>query len=157
VWLQSFALQIAIARVNLAAFALLLVACWYLPSLNDFFQGKCAGKEGWSARAAPVHWAAGSDLDELRYHPAGSAEGGIIQPGKIVLDRPRGVGGNVLDAPLLSRHRALLVGIGLNQAGINGKPFATHQAFGHALAHHKERSSSEPPLLGIEAVRLALC
>ena len=99
-----------------------------------------------------LHWAAGSDGNELRYHPAGSAEGGIIQPGKIVLDRPRGVGGNVLDAPLLSRHRALLVGIGLNQAGINGKPFATHQAFGHALAHHKERSSSEPPLLGIEAV-----
>jgi hypothetical protein len=47
-----------------------------------------------------------------------------------------GVGGKVLDAPLVTRHRALPVGIVRDQAGIDGKPFATHQAFGHAAAHH---------------------
>ena len=48
---------------------------------------------------------------------------------------PCGVGGNVFDTPLMARHRALLVGVGLDQARVNGKPFPTYQTFGHAAAH----------------------
>jgi hypothetical protein len=48
------------------------------------------------------------------------------------LDTPSQRGWIAIPAPILTRDRALLIGVRLNQARINGKAFATNQAGGNA-------------------------
>ncbi len=55
--------------------------------------------------------------------------------GQVIPDRLTGVGRDLLEAPLVSAHRALLVGVGLDQAGIHRETLAADQPLGHAPAH----------------------
>lgn len=41
-----------------------------------------------------------------------------------------------MSLPLLSRHRALLVGVGGDQAGVDRKAFTAHQTFAQASLDH---------------------
>jgi uncharacterized membrane protein len=53
------------------------------------------------------------------------------------------IGRYVGNAPLLTRHGALLVSVGLNQACIHCKALATHQTLSHAPAHHHLKQMSQ--------------
>jgi hypothetical protein len=50
---------------------------------------------------------------------------------------------------------ALLVGVGLDQTRINGKPFPTYQTFGHAAAHHRSEDLTQDVALTEAAVAVA--
>jgi len=65
--------------------------------------------------------------DKLRDHIAGGTPGRIIKGCQILLHRAAGPRRITIPAPILTRDRALLVGIGRNQADINCKAFTTNQ------------------------------
>jgi hypothetical protein len=64
--------------------------------------------------------------DELRNNLAGGAPRRIVEGLKILLHRAARSLGIAISVPVRPRDRALLVGIGSNQAGIDGKAFPTH-------------------------------
>jgi len=51
-----------------------------------------------------------------------------------------------------SRQRALLVGIGLDQAGVHGKAFSADQPLVHAALHHRLEQVTEQVALTEAAV-----
>ena len=55
------------------------------------------------------------------HYGAGRAKGGIVQPREVIADPMAGVFGNVHHLPFGPRDRTLLVGVGLNEASLNGK------------------------------------
>src|SRR4029077_2582993 len=65
--------------------------------------------------------------DKLRDDVAGGAPGCIIERCQILLHRTAGPRGIAIPAPILPRDRALLVGVGLDQARIDCKAFAPNQ------------------------------
>jgi 2-succinyl-5-enolpyruvyl-6-hydroxy-3-cyclohexene-1-carboxylate synthase len=65
--------------------------------------------------------------DELRHNVAGGAPLRIVQGRQILLHCAAGPRRIAILAPILTCDRALLIGIGRNQAPINGKAFATNQ------------------------------
>src|SRR6202035_682937 len=66
--------------------------------------------------------------DKLRRDVTGHAIGRIVERRQVLLDRaPRPHRINIL-VPLRTRDRAMLVGVGLDQARINSKAFTTDQA-----------------------------
>src|SRR5450432_607452 len=65
--------------------------------------------------------------DELRHNLAGGAPRRIIEGRQILLHRAAGPLGIAIPAPILPCDRALLVGIGLDQAGIDCKTFTANQ------------------------------
>jgi hypothetical protein len=65
--------------------------------------------------------------NELRDNVAGGAPRGIVKGRQIFLHRATGPLRIAIPAPILTRDRALLVGIGRNPARIDGKAFATNQ------------------------------
>ena len=67
---------------------------------------------------------------ELRDHVAGGAPRRIIESRQILLHGATGPLGITIPAPILALDRALLVGIGLNQARIDGEAFTADQT-GH--------------------------
>ena len=64
--------------------------------------------------------------DKLRDNLAGSAPRRIVEGRQILLHRAARFLGIAISVPVRSRDRALLVGIGSNQAGIDGEAFPTH-------------------------------
>src|SRR6202011_5050117 len=70
--------------------------------------------------------------DELRDNVAGGAPCRIVEGRQILLDRTPGPRRITVPAPVLTRDRALLVGVGRNQARIDCKSFATNQTGGNA-------------------------
>src|SRR2546421_11573997 len=65
--------------------------------------------------------------DELRDNVAGGAPGRIIEGRQILLHRAAGPRRIAIPVPILTRDRALLIGIRLDQARIDGKAFAANQ------------------------------
>src|SRR5664280_3329486 len=65
--------------------------------------------------------------DELRHNLAGRAPRRIVEGRQILLHGAAGPLGITILAPVLTRDRALLVGVGRNQAGIDCEAFATNQ------------------------------
>src|SRR5260221_6645032 len=65
--------------------------------------------------------------DELRHHVAGGAPRRIVEACKILLHRAAGALRITIPAPVLTRDRALLVGVSLDQARVDCKTFATDQ------------------------------
>jgi hypothetical protein len=65
---------------------------------------------------------------ELRLDLGRCAESRLIEGCQIVLHRPAGGFAIALLVPLLARDRALTVGVGLDQAGIDSESLATDQA-----------------------------
>jgi len=55
---------------------------------------------------------------------------------QILLDRTRAELGAAPVDMLCARNTALSIGIGLHDTRVDGKAFATNQAFGHAPLHH---------------------
>jgi len=71
--------------------------------------------------------------DELRRHLGCRAERGIVEDGQIFFDgtagRIRRQAGTTLDA-------VAVAGIGMDQTGVDGKPFAAHQPLGNAALQY---------------------
>jgi hypothetical protein len=65
--------------------------------------------------------------DKLRDNVAGGAPRRIVKGRRILLHRAARPLGITIPAPILTRDRALLVGIGLDQARINRKTFTANQ------------------------------
>ena len=65
--------------------------------------------------------------DELRHNVAGGAPRRIVESRQILLHRAAGPRWIAVLAPILTSDRALLVGIGRNQARIDGKAFTANQ------------------------------
>src|SRR4029453_8861034 len=65
--------------------------------------------------------------DELWYNVAGGAPRRIVEGRQILLHRTAGPRRIAILAPIQTCDRALLIGIGRNQARINGKALATNQ------------------------------
>ena len=82
-------------------------------------------------RAGPLRRRIGR-RDELRNLLTGRAIKRIVQGLDIFPHRPLGVLGNIRRLPFWPWNGALLVGVGLDQAGIHGKAFTARQAFRHA-------------------------
>jgi len=74
--------------------------------------------------------------DELRYRLAGRAPGSLIQGVEIFPDRPARPGYGLPVNIVRPGSRALLVGIGGNQAGIDRKSGPVDQPFRHAAPDH---------------------
>ena len=70
--------------------------------------------------------------DELRHNVAGGTPCRIIKGRQILLNRAAGPLRIAFPAPILPWDRALLIGVGLDQAGIDGKTFAPNQTCGNA-------------------------
>ena len=68
--------------------------------------------------------------NELWDHVAGGAPRRIIESRQILLHGATGLLGITIPAPILTLDRALLVGVGLNQARIDGEAFTANQT-GH--------------------------
>ena len=73
--------------------------------------------------------------DELWRNRAGRAEGGIVERRQVLANRPAGVG--IVGSPFTARHGTLLVGVGGDQAGVDGEAFASYEAFGKAALDHR--------------------
>ncbi len=71
---------------------------------------------------------------DLRRRP----EGGVVQHRQILVDSSAAASAG---RPVLARHAALTIGIGLDQAGIDGETFAADQALGDAAASTVSNSS----------------
>jgi len=73
--------------------------------------------------------------DELWHDLARCAEGSIIECREIILHRLQRIQWKIGGIPFLAWNGALLVGIGLDQAGIDGKTFTTDKPFIEAALH----------------------
>jgi hypothetical protein len=96
------------------------------------------GKEGVALhRAGPLRRRVGM-RGELRLHVARRAEGRVVEHGQIFAHGPRrGIGVDRIRVPILLRRRVLLIGIRLDQAGIDGEVLAADQALGDAPGDHR--------------------
>jgi hypothetical protein len=81
--------------------------------------------------------------DELRCHLAGGAEGRIVERCQIVFDRALRRLRIDLPAPLPAWHRAAFIGIGSDQARIDGKTFAADQTGRNTGAHDALEHAAE--------------
>jgi hypothetical protein len=75
--------------------------------------------------------------DELGLDRAGCTESGGVQGCQILTHGMPGILAEIVDVVAIAWNRTLLVGIGSDQAGIDSKPFATHQALTQAPVHHR--------------------
>jgi hypothetical protein len=90
------------------------------------------GEEGMPlVRAGPLGCRIGS-RDELRRHRRRSPKSRIIQSRKIFARGANRVVLDLLRLPVLARNRALLVGVGGDEAGIDRKSIGADQALRHA-------------------------
>lgn len=93
--------------------------------------------------------------DELRRHPRGSPESGIIENSQILLHRTPSV---LFGFPFSARYRALFVGICCNQASVDGKSFRTDQPLRKAALHDRLKHMSQdvaPPEPAMAVLREA--
>src|SRR5437763_6289636 len=81
--------------------------------------------------------------DELRDNVAGRAPCPIVEGRQILLHGAAGPSRIALPMPILTCDRALLVGIGLDQARIDGKAFATNQVGRNAPLDHPFEHTTE--------------
>jgi hypothetical protein len=75
--------------------------------------------------------------DELGPDLTGHTERGIIQGRQILTHGMPGILAEIVDVVAIAWNRTLLVGIGGDQAGIDSKSFAAHQALTQAPFHHR--------------------
>src|SRR3954447_8229095 len=81
--------------------------------------------------------------DELRDNVAGGAPCLIVEGRQILLHCAAGPSRITIPMPILTCDRALLVGIGLDQARIDGKAFATNQVGRNAPLDHPFEHTTE--------------
>ena len=87
-------------------------------------------------RAGPLRRRIGP-RDELRLHLARRAPGGIVQRVEILLHRAAGLGHRLPVDRFRPFRRALLVGVGPDQAGVDREAFAADQPFLDAAPHRR--------------------
>ena len=102
------------------------------------------GEEGRSfQRASPLRCRVGVG-GELRRLLRRRAKGGVVQRLEILPHRPRrGRRVQLLRRPLADRCRVLLVGVGADDAGVNGEALAADQALGDAARDHGLEQTAE--------------
>ena len=81
--------------------------------------------------------------DELRLDLGRCAESRVVEGGEILLHRPAGGFGIALLVPLFARDRALTVGVGLDQAGIDREALAADQTGLDAGPHDALEDAAE--------------
>lgn len=111
------------------------------------------GEEGMAlVGAGPLRGRIGR-RDELGCDLAGRAEGCIVECRQVLANRPAGI--DIIGSPLVTRDRALLVGVCGDQAGVNRKALATYQPLAQAPLHHRLEEVPEDIALTEPAVPVA--